>query len=153
MSISRLSAMIRTARLLGIVLSVLGAIVMMAPAEARDRSRPKYESLDSGPYYLQLERIVVTKIQDNAVHKLLTYILVVEFADPEARDRAKLIMPKLVNAFMRDLHILTSRPGTPEDGVDLTVAKRYLMASSVRILGADAVKDVLIERTIARTTG
>jgi hypothetical protein len=102
---------------------------------------------------MRLERIVVSKIQDNKVELLMTYILVVEFADPGARDRARLIMPKLMDAYMRDLHILTSRSGAPEDGIDLAVAKRYLMASAARVLGADAVKDVLIERTIARKAG
>jgi hypothetical protein len=33
------------------------------------------------------------------------------------------------------------------------VAKRYLLQSSKRIMGEDAVKDVLIERTLSRKTG
>lgn len=122
-------------------------------AEAGGRSRPKYELLQDGPYYMQLEQIVVPKIQDSGVSKLFTYRLIVEFADPEARDRAKTIMPKLMDAYIRDLHILTSRPAAGENGADPVVAKRYLLESSKRILGAEAVKDVLIERTLSRKTG
>jgi hypothetical protein len=139
----------RIARILAVALAALGAA---APATAKE---PKYnlERLQDGPYYMRLERIIVPKIQDNAVESLVTYILVVEFADPQARDRAKLIMPKLMDAYIRDLHILTSRSGAPEDGVDMAVAKRYLLASAARVLGPDAVKDVLIERAIVRKAG
>lgn len=148
--------MIQTLRLLGIVLLALGAIGTATAADEkskRERGRPKYENLESGPFYMQLERITVPKIHGNTVEKLLTYILVVEFADAETRERAKLIMPKLMDAFVRDLHILSSRPGTAEDGVDLAVAKHYLLASGGRVMGADSVKDVLIERTITRKAG
>ncbi|HEX2113178.1 MAG TPA: hypothetical protein VHM01_02130 [Alphaproteobacteria bacterium] len=102
---------------------------------------------------MQIERIIVPKIRDNAVEKLFTYSLVVEFTDSESRDRAKTIMPKLMDAYIRDLHVLTSRPGAGDIGADPAVAKRYLLQSSQRILGADAVKDVLIERTLVRKTG
>jgi hypothetical protein len=140
----------RIACIFAVVLAAQGAA---APAAAKDAKKYNIEKLVDGPYYMRLERIVVPKIHDNTVAMLMTYILVVEFTDPEARDRAKLIMPKLMDAYMRDLHILTSRSGAPEDGIDLAVAKRYLMASGARILGADAIKDVLIERTIARKAG
>jgi hypothetical protein len=62
-------------------------------------------------------------------------------------------MPKLMDAYIRDLHILTSRPAAGDNGADPVVAKRYLLESSKRILGAEAVKDVLIERTLSRKTG
>lgn len=140
----------RIARIFAVALAALGAV---APAIAKEPKKYNFEKLPDGPYYMRLERIVVPKIRDNAVEMLMTYILVVEFADPEARDRAKPIMPKLMDAYIRDLHILTSRSGAPEDGVDIALAKRYLMASAARILGADAVKDVLIERTVARKAG
>lgn len=145
--------MVQIARILAIAL-VLGAAGTAAPLLAGDRNaRPDYETLKKGPYYLQLEPIMVPRLENNVPRQLLTYVLVVEFADAESRERAKLIMPRLMDAFLRDLHILTSRPGTSEDGVDLAVAKRYLLASGERILGAQAVKDVLIERTISRRTG
>ena len=144
--------MISTARRYALALA-LSVIAFANTAEAGGRSRPKYELLQNGPYYMQLEQITVPKLQDNAVSKLFSYRLIVEFADPESRDRAKTIMPKLMDAYIRDLHILTSRPAAGDNGADPVVAKRYLLESSKRILGAEAVKDVLIERTLSRKTG
>jgi hypothetical protein len=141
------------ARRLVLALVALGLIVCAASAQAGGRSRPGYERLKDGPYYMQLERIVVPRITDNAVQKLFTYMLVIEFTDAESRDRATIIMPKLMDAYVRDLHILTSRPASGENGADPVVAKRYLLQSAKRIFGEEAVKDVLIERTIMRTTG
>ncbi len=142
-------------RLLSILyaaLLALPAICVAAPAPAGDRSRPEYEKLEQGPVYLRLERIMVPMIHENAVRKLITFILVVEFADPESRERAKLVMPRLIDAFRRDLHILVSRPGS-RDEMDLALFKRYLLASGKRVLGHDVVKDVFIERTLARKAG
>jgi flagellar basal body-associated protein FliL len=141
------------ARWFGFALAALALIVFATSAEAGGRSRPAYERLEGGPYYMQLERIVVPKFQADGVSKIFSYSLVLEFADAEARDRAKTIMPKLMDAYIHDLHVLTSRPGSGENGADPTVAKRYLLQSSKRILGEEAVKDVLIERTLARKTG
>jgi len=142
-------------RRLGFAFATLCLIAVSATAEAggSGRGRPKYESLQNGPYYMQIERIVVPMIRDNAVEKLFAYSLIVEFADAEARDRAKTIMPRLMDAYIRDLHVLTSRPAAGDVGADPMVAKRYLLLSSQRILGAEAVKDVLIERTYVRRTG
>jgi hypothetical protein len=138
-------------RIACILVVLLGALA--APASAKDSKKYNLEKIEGGPYYMRLERIVVPKIRDNAVEMLMTYILVVEFADPESRDRAKLIMPKLMDAYLRDLHVLTSRPGVDKNGVDPAVAKRYLLATGARILGDGAIKDVLIERTIPRKAG
>jgi hypothetical protein len=131
----------------------LCAIAFATAAEAGGRSRPSYERLEGGPYYMQLERIVVPKLQGDGASMLFGYTLVLEFADAESRDRAKTIMPRLMDAYLRDLHVLTSRPAAGQNGADPTTAKRYLLESSKRILGPDAVKDVLIQRTSARKTG
>lgn len=138
----------RFARVLAVAL-----IVFTAPAAAKGGKGQDYETLENGPYYMRLERIVVPRIHANVVEAIVTYVLVAEFKDPEARDRAKLVMPKLMDAYVRDLYVLTSRAGTSGDGVDLAVAKTYLMASAARVLGAEAVKDVLIERIVSRKAG
>jgi hypothetical protein len=136
----------------GAALVALLSAWCVIPAQAGDRDRPKYEKLEEGPIYMRLERIMVPMIHENEVQKLITFILVVEFADAESRDRAKLIMPRLMDAFRRDLHVLVSRPGNTEE-LDFALFKRYLVASGARVLGADSVKDVLIERTLARKAG
>ena len=142
----------RLSTILGAALLALLAMAAAYEAVAGDRDRPKYEKLEDGPVYLRLERIMVPMIHENDVQKLITFMLVVEFADAESRERAKSVMPRLIDAFRRDLHILVSRPGSPEE-MDLDLYKRYLLASGKRVLGQDAVKDVLIERTLARRTG
>jgi hypothetical protein len=58
-----------------------------------------------------------------------------------------------MDAYLHDLHVLTSRPAAGDNGPDPALAKKYLLQSSQRILGAESVKDVLIERTIMRRTG
>ena len=139
----------RLSSILQAALLALPVMCLAMHAEAGGRDRPDYEKLEEGPFYMRLQRIMVPVIHENDVRKLVGFILVVEFADPESRERAKLVMPRLMDAFRHDLHVLVSRPGGSED-MDLALYKRYLLASGKRVLGQDAVKDVLIERTLAR---
>jgi hypothetical protein len=138
--------------ILGKSILALSLVSFALPAAAGDRDRPKYEKLEEGPVYLRLERIMVPMIHGNDVEKLITFILVVEFSDAASREQAKTVMPRLMDAFRRDLHVLLSRPSSAEE-LDYNLFKRYLLASGKRVLGAESVKDVLIERTLARKTG
>lgn len=140
--------MTRSGWIIGAALAVLTAMAAPSPSLASGKSE-KANPEPGAPAYLRLEPIIVPVIHHGAVEQHLIFMLMLEFADEAAREQAKILLPRVVDGFVRDLSILASRPGT-EEGIDLTVAKRYLLATGVRVLGADAIKNVLIERTIAR---
>jgi hypothetical protein len=141
-------------RILPVFVSILVVMLLVAaPGKLRAADSAKAADAPAEAVYLRLDRIVVPVIRDGVVEQHITFVLVLELADERARMKAKELLPRLTDSFVRDLHILASRPRTASDGVDLGVAKRHLLGASVRLLGADAVKDVLIQRTMTRPVG
>ncbi|HEX6980000.1 MAG TPA: hypothetical protein VF342_11940 [Alphaproteobacteria bacterium] len=103
----------------------------------------------NGPFYLRLPRITVPVIEEGGVTRHWTITLTVELADAPAFDRAEALAPRLTDAFVRVLHAMASRAGGA-DSPDVAVAKRHLMAAGARILGPEALRDVLVYRIGSR---
>ncbi len=102
------------------------------------------------PIFIPIDRITVAVFRDGEVAQHLTFILKLEVVDRNASGLVIEKMPRLTDAFMRDLHVLASAPNAATDGLDMALAKRRLMSTSVRILGPDVVRSVLIDRSIVR---
>jgi hypothetical protein len=102
------------------------------------------------PIFIPVDRITVAVFRDGEVAQHLIFILKLEITDRNASGVVIEKMPRLTDAFMRDLHALASAPSAAQDGLDMVQAKRRLLASSVRVLGPNVVRDVLIDRSIVR---
>lgn len=102
------------------------------------------------PIFIPIDRITVAVFRDGEVAQHLTFMLKLEVVDRNASGIVIEKMPRLTDAFMRDLHVLASATNAATDGLDMALAKRKLMSTSVRILGPDIVRNVLIDRSIVR---
>ena len=102
------------------------------------------------PIFIPIDRITVAVFRDGEVAQHLIFILKLEVADRAASGLVIEKMPRLTDAFMRDLHALASAPNAATDGLDMALAKRRLMNTSIRVLGPDIVRNVLIDRSIVR---
>jgi hypothetical protein len=104
----------------------------------------------NAPIFIPVDRITVAVFRDGEVTQHLIFILKLEISDRNASGVVIEKMPRLTDAFMRDLHTLASAPNAAQEGLDMVQAKRRLLASSVRVLGPNVVRDVLIDRSIVR---
>jgi flagellar basal body-associated protein FliL len=105
---------------------------------------------NDAPIFIPVDRITVAVFRDGEVAQHLIFILKLEITDRNASNLVIEKMPRLTDAFMRDLHALASAPSAAQDGLDMVQAKRRLLASSVRVLGPNVVRNVLIDRSIVR---
>ena len=92
------------------------------------------------PIFIPVDRITVAVFRDGEVAQHLIFILKLEVTDRAASGQVIEKMPRLTDAFMRDLHKLASSPQAAQDGLDVTLAKRRLLASSVRVLGPNILQ-------------
>jgi hypothetical protein len=113
-------------------------------------SGPQAPAAGDAPIYISVDRITVAVFRDNEVAQHLIFILKLEVTDRAATSQVIDKMPRLTDAFMRDLHTMASAPQTARDGLDMALAKRRLLSTSIRVLGPDIVRDVLIDRSIVR---
>jgi hypothetical protein len=117
---------------------------------AGDSAPASGSAQNSAPIFIPVDRITVAVFRDGEVAQHLIFILKLEISDRNASGVVIEKMPRLTDAFMRDLHTLASAPSAAQDGLDMVQAKRRLLASSVRVLGPNVVRDVLIDRSIVR---
>lgn len=113
-------------------------------------SGPQATAPSDAPIYISVDRITVAVFRDGEVAQHLIFILKLEVADRAATSQVIDKMPRLTDAFMRDLHTMASAPQAARDGLDMALAKRRLLSTSIRVLGPDIVRDVLIDRSIVR---
>ncbi|MGQ0662614.1 MAG: hypothetical protein ACT4P2_03300 [Pseudomonadota bacterium] len=132
--------------------AVGGAVIAVAllalhgPACAKGSNSPAYQAL-----FIRMNPMVVPFLRPNGeVSRQMSFVFVLELADESVRDAAYQGMPRITDAFMRDLHVLAASPRAAERGIDFVRLKRRLLASALGILGPDVVRDVLIEHAMER---
>ena len=97
------------------------------------------------PLHITLEPLIVPIIREGAVtgHLILEIQLEVPGLAAEAKLRERL--PRLTDAFMTELHSLTSLRYVQDRGRDLPFFKQRLRKVADRILGPGVLGDVLID--------
>jgi hypothetical protein len=122
---------------------VLSTLALLSPAPAFALGN------DSGdppkPIYLELDRIVVSVFKSGEVVSLVMLALKLELADDGAITPVVEKMPRLRDAFIREWNALAARPDAAEKGLDIEAGKRRMLVACDRVLGAGAVKSVLIQ--------
>jgi len=103
------------------------------------------------PIYVHIDPMVMPVINDNGVEQLATIIMDVEVKDFDAADTMHAHMPKVMDALMRHLYGGLGS-GALRNGklVDVTKVKNKAIAAVGEVIGADNVRDVLIQNVSQR---
>ncbi|MBI3452843.1 MAG: hypothetical protein HY057_08490 [Rhodospirillales bacterium] len=81
---------------------------LYAPVQAAERAAASPPAAD-GSYFMPLERFVIPIFQDGQIARHLFIVVQLHVADLKAGERIREYMPRLTDAFLRDLHTLASR--------------------------------------------
>ena len=101
------------------------------------------------PVFVTFEQIIVPVIRDGYIDKHVRLVVVLEAAGEENAAALHAKKLRLRDAFIRDLHAVTSRR-TQGDNLSLELVKRRFLAVTRRIVGPDVVRDVLIKGAFER---
>ncbi|MBP5855793.1 hypothetical protein KAJ83_02150 [Marivibrio halodurans] len=109
---------------------------------------------DDGPgepaVYVELEALTIPVIRGGAVAKYVLLQISLEVEDLAAREEIQERMPRLMDAFLRDLHAYFA--SVPLDSpLNVRTVKARLRAIADRIVGADVVREVLIQGAYEKT--
>ena len=103
------------------------------------------------PIYVHIAPMVMPVINDKGVEQLVTLILDVQVKDFDAADAMHSNMPRVQDALMRALYGGLGQ-GTLRNGklVDVTKVKNKAVAAVGEVIGADNVRDVLVQSVSQR---
>lgn len=120
-------------------------LFMRGGEPAAEQAEPEAE-----PLYVELDPLTVPVIRGGAVAKYILLEVTLEVADPAAQELIDARMPRLKDAFLRDLHaFFAARP--LDAALNVRTVKKRLMGVSARVLGEGRVVDVLIEGAFEKT--
>lgn len=95
--------------------------------------------------YIRMTPIVVPMIGDKRVEQFVTFVVSIEVLANE-QPRGAALMPRLRDQFLRDLYDAVDRKTIMHGAlVDLAAAKAVMKKSAAKVLGDEAVRDVLIQ--------
>ena len=130
---------------------LLAAIASMAtPALAVDREKGlKPPPVPGVPDFVDLDPIVLPVIERDRVTRQIGIMLTLELADGQSEkniDGEKRL--RLMDAFVRELHLIYSARSTGERIVDEAVIKQRLLRSADGVLGKGVVHAILVRRLV-----
>jgi|SRR5580658_788736 hypothetical protein len=134
-----------------LLLAALTSMILAAmPAFAVDREKGlKPPPVPGVPDFVDLDPIVLPVIERNRVTRQIGLMLTLELFDgqpAQAIDEEKRL--RLMDAFVRELHLIYSARSTAERVVDEDIIKRRLLRIADGVLGTGVVHAILVRRLI-----
>lgn len=96
--------------------------------------------------YVPLDVLVLPVIDERGITQNISLVISLEVTDQEAASAVQNLIPRLKDAYIQDMYGVLSRKSIMENGVlQIAPIKDRLNRVSVRVLGQDKVKDVLLQ--------
>ena len=126
------------------------------PAEAASGEVAEHEKADEKAaahgqpaaevYFVDMEPLTLPVIEERGVNQGVSLVITLEVPNHETSERARLMSPRLKDAYIQDMYGMLSRHASMKDGVlEVAKIKARLNAVSARVLGDENVNDVLLQ--------
>jgi len=125
---------------------VLCCTWLALPAQAAETEPDK-----AGPPYVHLDTIFVSVIEGNRVTQQVGITLVLELNDAQSRPDVEAKKHQLTDAFFQELYGYFQTRAAAKEKVDEPFLKKRLLATAGKVVGPNAIKEVLIEQLIQRS--
>lgn len=139
--------------LLVVLLVLLGAIgggayyyFFSLPEEENTEEEEVVEPL---PEFEEIDSLSIPVIRNGKVKKFVLLKVAVELTDGDYRSRVQSYMPRLKDAYLRELHGYFATVPV-DDPVNVRAVTVRLMRASARVLGKGVVKDILVQGVYER---
>ena len=122
---------------------LLGAAHSPAWAEGDAATESEEGAAETG-IFVTLDPMIIPVIANGVVERHLSLQLRLEMRDIESDRRLQKRFPKLVDAFVSELHALMSMRFVREKGVDVEFFRTRLMMRGDALLGAGAITKIFV---------
>jgi flagellar FliL protein len=124
-----------------------------ATAESKEAEKAAEEAAKEGEEgapetaeFVKMDPLVLPIVDKNGVSQVVNLVVALEVGSPEAAKEVEKLLPRLKDAFIRDMYGVLTRQAAMEGGVlQVGYIKGRLNKIAVKILGEDKVKDVLLQ--------
>ncbi|MFT6558810.1 MAG: hypothetical protein ACJAYR_002688 [Sneathiella sp.] len=124
---------------------VLLALALVPDARASSSAEPEEGVVEEGPFYLELKPLSVPIRRKNGDIRYYMFMTVsLEFDEKEKKDGTRKLIPRVRDAFLKDLSGRTVLYKDKTRGVDYDRLKKRLLTQANQVLGKKAPSDILV---------
>ncbi len=139
--------------LIGTTLTFFGLLgaSMIADKVAIAASQRAVQLPDKPPIFVEMKPMLIPIIGENGTEEVISLLVSLEVPDQDTADKIKGVLPRLNDAFFKALYGAFQRGSIKKgDLVDIPFLKQLLRDTSIRVLGADTVDNVLVQALAQR---
>jgi flagellar FliL protein len=121
---------------------------LKAPAEGEHAATPaeREHKTDSKAVFVDVGEIIVPVYNRDGKNNLMVVRMELEIGETMAVDEVRYMLPRLRDAYIGTLSTLAGRGELVDESQRSATIKRALKLASDRVLGPDAIRDVLLQR-------
>lgn len=127
-----------------LALVVAGFIAGTLPSASAKSEEDAPIVADEGPIYLKMKPLGAPIWKKGRIKYSIFLTLSLEFDDADKKDIVNGRIPKLRDAFLLELHNKSILHRDETRGINFPRLKKRLMASAVKAVGKDTIKDILV---------
>jgi flagellar FliL protein len=96
--------------------------------------------------FVKMDPLVLPIVDNNGVSQVVNLVIALEVDSPEKAKEVERLLPRLKDAYIQDLYGVLTRQAAMDGGIlQVGYIKMRLNKITVKILGEDRVKDVLLQ--------
>lgn len=107
-------------------------------------------SLWDDPIFVEIDNLTIPIIRNRRIEKHVLLRVTLEMVDGDARDDVRSSMPKLKDAFIKNLYDYYTYQAPGQQGINLEVIKKRLKRAADRAVGKGKIRSVLIQGALER---
>lgn len=120
------------------------------PSEESAGSAPVAEEPAVDPSYVDMSNLAIPIIRNRRIEKHILLRITLEMVDEDAKEDVKPFLPRIKDAFIKDMYDYYSYQPPGQTGIDTDVIKKRLKAAGERLVGKGAIRNVLIQAAFER---
>lgn len=127
----------------------------MAAGEAgqdQASAEPPEATRTDDPVYLDMDNLAIPIIRNRRIEKHVILKVSLEMMDEDAQEDAKPYMPRLKDAFIKDLYDYYSYQ-SPGEKINTDAIRNRLRVAGDRVVGGGKIRKVLIQAAFQRSAG
>ena len=120
------------------------------PAEATETKEAAKAAEDAKeaapPTFVELKPLVLPVVDKDGVSQIISIVISVETDDPAKAAQVEMMRPRLTDAYIQGMYGVLNSKSVMEGGIlQVGYIKSRLHAITVKVMGKDKVKDVLLQ--------
>ena len=130
----------------------LGPFAPKAVAEGDGTPASKQSQADP-PRFIDMEPLNIPVFHEDSVAATVQIQLKLEAIGEENEEQINRLMPRINDAFLRDLHAFLPRLLKMEERINVVIIKKRLQIISERLMGPNLIHNILVQSASVKSNG